>query len=184
MFSRRQDFDGRYRTCTVLLASWLLRDLRYRGEHVEELCFRFLAACLFENLYTNDFARVNNVLKACGMTKRSVSVAPVTSKLIRLGLLERPSWGSYVVTSEGEYFLRDIETMFARITKNSARSKWRKILSSEDPRSRHVRKARVKGSIVVDNPIDDRLKLKRGVLPLKQNGQPRNINLPGAGNPI
>ncbi len=184
MLANTRVYTSKYTFVSVLLNLHLVKKMPFRGEVMNAKEFAFVAACLLENVRTNEFAKMERILALMGLVKDAVSCDPLVKRLLRLGLVERPAWGLFVVTNEGEYWIRDIETMLVRITKNTVKSKWRKILDDNDPRKKYVRVKRVKGAKVVAVPVDDRLKLKHGIDNPKKNGQPRNINLPGAGKSI
>lgn len=184
MFATRKQSRRVYSHVETLLSYHLVKSVPFRGEYMSPIEFSFVACVLVENARTNDFAKLETVLRLIGRSVKTVSLDSLVGRLLRLGLIERPAFGLFVCTNEGEYWIRDIETMLTRITKNLVKSKWRKILAGEDLRKKYVRAKRVKGAKIVAVPVDDRLKLKHGLDNHKKNGQPRNINLPGSSKSI
>lgn len=184
MFANTRVYTSKYTNVSVLVNVHLVKSVPFRGERMSFKEFSFVASCLLLNVRTNDLARMGDILGLMGVSKNTISRDPLVGRLLALGLIERPLWGKFVVTSEGEYWIRDIETMLVRITRNSIKSKWRKILEGDDLRKKYVRAKRVKGAKIVAVPVDDRAKLKHGIDNPKKNGKPRNINLPGAGESI
>ena len=180
MLTRSQYRSGTFQHLKVLNFSYLLRGASHRGERIYEPSVRFLIAVMLVCGRTNEFAKLCDVLSLMGRVVEGSNLDARVTPLLRAGLLERPVFGHYIVTNEGEYFLRDLETMFSRITKGSVRSKWKKIVPG-DKREAFVRTSRIESAKIVATPADARLQIKHGLPALKKSGQPRKGYTPPPG---
>ena len=146
MLSKRKQTRLNWRYISILAYYNEANRISYKGIKIAHSEIAFLSACLLENKRTNDLVPLKRIKSIIGV---KLSVDRLVDRLINLGLLLRPGYGLYLVSSEGEYFLRDLESMFTRIAENRDLSRWRKIVSEDDPRLKYVRPARVKGSFVL-----------------------------------
>lgn len=178
MLARKDSGHSSFALLKTLVHFKYIKQATYRGERLGERCTLFMIALMVESGKSNDLVKMEVILGLLGFSKANISLDVLTSPLLRLGLIARPSWGLFTLTNEGEYFLRDLETLFSRITQNTIRSKFRKIDPNDPLRAKYIRGKRERGAKVVTVPIDDRLKLRHGLVPLRKNGKPRQINLP------
>lgn len=110
--------------------------LTYQGNKLTPAQIAFLSAVHLETLRSNDFCRLS---VAIGMIGKNLIGWTGIKKLLDLGLLQTPVYGRYVVSVQGEYYLRTIEAFCARIINNSAYSTWKKIRGVNDQRLKYVR---------------------------------------------
>lgn len=166
MFSNRKRYNGSFHY-VILMSYWSAgRRFEYNGVNLWPSDMSFLGAVLYWNLTFNDFCPLKSVRELLG---RGWSIGETVDRLLGLGLVSRPKHGSFVLTPEGEYFLRDVETRLSRIAQNKPLGKWRKIVSKDDPRLAYVRPKQVKDSFVVRNPKDVRMiakRVKAGLVPV------------------
>lgn len=120
----------------------------YRGVKLSPNAIACLSVVLLENRRTNEFTHLKRIKELVGDW---VVGSSTLKQLLNLGLLNKSGYDLYVISEAGEYFLRDIETLVSRIIDNRPLSKWRKILSEDDPRLKYVRAKRVKGAKLVEN---------------------------------
>jgi len=120
-----------FKLLRLLPAYRLIKELSFRGERISEKGILFMIAVMIECSRTNEFAKLLNILGVLGISRGNANPDRLISPLLRLGLVERPGFGLFVLTVEGEFFLRDIETMFSRVTQNTVRSKLRKIAPTD-----------------------------------------------------
>ncbi len=95
-----------------------------------------MGVVMLECTRTNDFCKYS---KAVVLLGKNVIGWTGINELIEIGLLKIPITGFYVVTPEGEYFLRSIETNLSRIVHDLPLSKWKKINAENDLRLKFVR---------------------------------------------
>lgn len=136
MLSNRKRDRGSWPNIKVLAAYNVAASLPYQGHKLSPAQIAFLAAVHLETMRSNDFCRLS---VAVGMIGKNLIGWTGIKKLRDLGLLQAPMYGRYVVSVEGEYFLREIETICARIVDGKPFSKWRKIREENDIRLKFVR---------------------------------------------
>ncbi len=129
---QRQHWDN----LKVLVCYNQAAGMHYLGNKLTPSAIAFLGAVMLENIRTNEFCKLKRAIALIG---ENLTGWKTIQRLIDLGLLETPGYGLYVVTVQGEYFLRNIETELARIVEDKPFSKWRKIRSKDDARLRYIR---------------------------------------------